>query len=148
MLVLTDGEIASLAQRPLDELSDDELALVAERALENERERRSAQYDHCHRLALQHLREVISDAIKEIRITTRRKPSMEFITRQGKEITFNPFSQQSIAEAKAKAPGDGVGPATAAELLVQIAVGNVTSSGQLPSEYRRLGTVVGLPNKK
>lgn len=65
MLVLTDEAIASLAQRPLDELSDDELALVAEQALNDEAERSRAEYEHSQRLALQHLREVVADALAE-----------------------------------------------------------------------------------
>lgn len=65
MLVMTDEEITLLAQRPLEELSDDELALVAERAQRIESELRSAQYDHFQRRAMQHLREVVSDALNE-----------------------------------------------------------------------------------
>lgn len=65
MLVLADEEIASLAQRSLDDLSDDELALVAERALKTESESRAARYAHSQRLALQHLREVVSDLLDE-----------------------------------------------------------------------------------
>ena len=65
MLVLANEEIASLAQRSPDDLSDDELALVAERALKTESERRSSLYNRHQRLALQHLREVVSDLLEE-----------------------------------------------------------------------------------
>lgn len=60
-----DEEVASLAQRSLDDLSDDELALVAEQALKTESESRSSLYNHYQRLALQHLREVVSDLLDE-----------------------------------------------------------------------------------
>ena len=63
----------------------------------------------------------------------------------GETIEVNPFSQASIDAAKAQAPGKGVGPAVAAELLAQMADGRVTSAVQLPEEYRRLADVAGLP---
>lgn len=66
MLILTDEEIASLAEKPLDELTDDELAVVAEQALKHESERRAAQYVEEQRHAFQHLREVLIDLRNEI----------------------------------------------------------------------------------
>lgn len=63
--ISTDEDIASLALKPLDELSDDELALVAERALKTKSERHLAEYAECQRLALRHLRRVVSDALNE-----------------------------------------------------------------------------------
>lgn len=65
MLILTDAEIVALAKRPIKELTDDELALVAEQALKTESERRSARYDHDQRCALQQLREVVADAVND-----------------------------------------------------------------------------------
>lgn len=69
---------------------------------------------------------------------------MIFIDRKGQSIDIDPLSQQSIAAAKTKAPGEGIGPAVASELLQQIADGAITRSAQLPAEYQHLGTVVGL----
>lgn len=65
MLILTDAEISALAKRPIKELTDDELALVAEQALKTESERRAAQYDHDQWCAFQHLREVVADAVTD-----------------------------------------------------------------------------------
>lgn len=67
MLNLTDGQIAALLrEKPLNELTDDELAAVAEQALKHESERRAAQYDRDQLCALQHLRGVLTDLRSEI----------------------------------------------------------------------------------
>lgn len=71
---------------------------------------------------------------------------MEFINYQGEKIEVDPLNQQSIDAAKSTAPGVGIGPAVASELIARIAAGTVTSSSELPPEYRRLGLIVGLPN--
>jgi hypothetical protein len=70
---------------------------------------------------------------------------MEFISRQGKKIKFDPFDQASIDAAKAQAPGEGIGPAVGAELVNWIAGGEMTKLDQLPSEYKQLGRACGLP---
>lgn len=69
---------------------------------------------------------------------------MEFINRKSQAIEIDPLNQQSIDEAKAAAPGEGVGPAVARELLQRIAYGTVTNTAQLPAEYQHLGNLVGL----
>lgn len=66
---------------------------------------------------------------------------MEFINSKGQFIDIDTLSQQSISAAKAMAPGEGVGPAVAGELLQRIADGAVTNMAQLPSEYQHLGHV-------
>ena len=58
-------EVASAATRPLDSLTDDELADLAEQALENEAKSRAAHYDHSQTLALRHLRERVADLIND-----------------------------------------------------------------------------------
>ena len=69
---------------------------------------------------------------------------MEFINRDGQPIQVDPFDQQSITAAKAAAPGEGVGPLVASELLQRIADGTVTNAHQLPAEYQHVGTAAGL----
>jgi hypothetical protein len=71
---------------------------------------------------------------------------MEFVTDGGGKIQFDPYSQQSIDAAKAVAPGQGIGPTVAGELMTAIAEGRITKTSQLPSEYLLLGRVMRLPD--
>lgn len=69
---------------------------------------------------------------------------MEFLTRSGSTISFDPFNQTEINAAKAQSPGEGIGPAVAAELIAKVRDGSITDAGQLPPEYRHLGRLIGL----
>jgi len=69
---------------------------------------------------------------------------MDFITRSGRTITFDPLNQAEIDKAKAKAPGEGVGPAVTAVLIAKVRDGSITDVAQFPPEYRHLGRFVGL----
>ncbi|PKM46885.1 MAG: hypothetical protein CVV05_00275 [Gammaproteobacteria bacterium HGW-Gammaproteobacteria-1] len=73
---------------------------------------------------------------------------MEFTTRNGVVITFDPFDQTQIDAAKAQAPGEGIGPAIAAELIESIRKGTVTNALQLPVEYMHLSTLLRLRDHK
>ncbi|PKM47085.1 MAG: hypothetical protein CVV05_01470 [Gammaproteobacteria bacterium HGW-Gammaproteobacteria-1] len=69
---------------------------------------------------------------------------MDFITRSGRVITFDLLNQAEIDKAKAMAPGEGVGPAIAAELIAKVRDGAITDAVQIPPEYSRLGYLIGL----
>jgi hypothetical protein len=55
------------------------------------------------------------------------------------EIEIDVLSQQSIDDAKAAMPGQGVGPAVVAELVRMIMNGEIESPDQLPPGYSKLG---------
>lgn len=69
---------------------------------------------------------------------------MQFTNRHNEVIEFDPFDQASIDAAKAKAPGEGIGPLVAGELLSKIESGEITKTSQLPPEYQRLGKMCDL----
>lgn len=71
---------------------------------------------------------------------------MKFTTKANQVLEVNPVSQASIDAAKALAPGEGIGPAIAADLINKIASGEITNMSQMPDEYRKLGESCGLPS--
>jgi hypothetical protein len=59
-----------------DDLTDDELADLAEQALEAERKARAALHDHDQALALRHLRALVSDLVNDSRNELADVPSV------------------------------------------------------------------------
>jgi len=59
------GSTVRSATTWLDDLTDDELATLAEQALEEELMRCTAAYDHGQAIALRHLRGLVSDLLND-----------------------------------------------------------------------------------